>query len=117
MPYSKKLSREKTFANFVVLWLFMKVVSAKFWGVASFGAAKQAIRESLLRKFVVFTNSRKFSPSKVSRYTVCHVAKLQVSPGTTTVPENPPLTFSTVQLYVPTMSLQPTVGSKVSTVW
>ena len=35
--YSGKLSREKTFA---VLWLFVKVFSAKFGGVASFGAPK-----------------------------------------------------------------------------
>ena len=40
IPYSGKLSREKTFANFAVLWLFMKVFSTKFWGVLSFGAAK-----------------------------------------------------------------------------
>ena len=42
----------------------------------------------------------------------------QVSPGgTTTVSEDSPLSFSTVQLYVPTMSLQPTDESMVSTVW
>ena len=41
-PYrsSGKLSREKTFANFVLLWLFMKVFFTKFRGVASFGTAK-----------------------------------------------------------------------------
>ena len=49
--YSWKLSREKTFA---VLWLFVKVFSGS---VASSGAAKAS-------------NPRKFSPSKVSRYTV-----------------------------------------------
>ena len=38
--YSGKLSREKTYENFVVLWLFMKVFSAKFGSVVSFGAAK-----------------------------------------------------------------------------
>ena len=27
IPYSGKLSREKTFANFVVLWLFLKIFS------------------------------------------------------------------------------------------
>ena len=43
--------------------------------------------------------------------------KIQVSPGTTTVSEDSPVTFSTVQLYVPTMSLQWTDGSMVSTVW
>ena len=47
----------------MVLWLFAKVFSAKFEGVASFGTAKV----SNLRKF---SNSCKFSPSKVSRYTV-----------------------------------------------
>ena len=35
--------------------------------------------------------------------------------GTTTVSEDSPLSFSTVQLYVPTMSLQPTDGSMVIT--
>ena len=38
--YSGKLSREKTFANFLVLWLFAKVFSAKFGVVAPFGAAQ-----------------------------------------------------------------------------
>ena len=36
------LYREKTFVNFVVLWLFAKVFSAKFGGVACFGAAKMS---------------------------------------------------------------------------
>ena len=35
-----KHSREKTFMNFVVLWLFAEVFSVKFGGVASFGVAK-----------------------------------------------------------------------------
>ena len=35
---------------------------------------------------------------------VYHVARLEVPPGTTTVPEDSPLTFSTVQVYVPTIS-------------
>ena len=30
---SGKLSREKTFVNFEVLWLFVKVFSAKFGGM------------------------------------------------------------------------------------
>ena len=50
--YSGKLFREKTFVNFAVLWLFVKVFSAKFWGVASFGAAK-------------VSNLQKFSPRKL----------------------------------------------------
>ena len=40
VPYSGKLLREKSFANYAVLWLFAKVFSVKFWGVVSFGAAK-----------------------------------------------------------------------------
>ena len=40
IPYSGKLSKGETFANFAVLWLFAKVFSAKSWGVASFGTAK-----------------------------------------------------------------------------
>ena len=40
IPYSGKLSREKTFVNFAILWLFVKVFSAKFGSMASFGAAK-----------------------------------------------------------------------------
>jgi len=38
--FQGSLSREKTFANFTVLWLFSKIFSAKFGSVASFGAAK-----------------------------------------------------------------------------
>ena len=61
LPYSGKLSREKTFANFAVLWLSVKVFSTKLGGVVSFGIAKASnprksyfspIRESFLpRKF------------------------------------------------------------------
>jgi len=40
VPYSGKLSREKTFANFTVLWLYAKVFSTKFGGVASFALQK-----------------------------------------------------------------------------
>ena len=39
--YSRKLSRKKTFMNFVVLWLFVKVFAAKFGGMASFGTANE----------------------------------------------------------------------------
>ena len=71
LPYSGKLSREKTFANFVVVWLFVKVFSAKFWGMVSFGAAKVSNpRKFFSMKIVFFTNSQKFSPLKVSYYTV-----------------------------------------------
>ena len=38
--YSGKPLREKTFANYTVLWLFAKVFSAKFGDMVSFGTAK-----------------------------------------------------------------------------
>ena len=71
IPYSGKLSREKkTFANFAVLWVYTKVFSAKFGAWHSLALQKQAIRESFLCENRILTNLRKFSPSKVSRYTV-----------------------------------------------
>ena len=61
IPYSGKLSREKTFANFAVLWPFTKVFSAKSGGVASFGAAQA----SNPRKFSYFSPIREsFLPRK-----------------------------------------------------
>ena len=41
IPYSEKVSREKTLANFKVLWLFVKVFSTKFGGVVSFGSTSE----------------------------------------------------------------------------
>ena len=70
IPSSGKLSREKTFANFAVLWLYAKVFSAKFGAWHPLAWQKWAIHESFLCEIIFFTNSRKFSPSKVSCYTV-----------------------------------------------
>ena len=51
--------------NLVVLWLFAKVFSAKFGrGVIWCDTSKETV------KIVFFTNSRKFSPSKVSSCTI-----------------------------------------------
>ena len=70
IPYSGKLSREKTFVNFSVLWLFAKVFSVKFGPWHSLAQHKQAICGSFLRENRFFTNLQKFSPLKVSCYTV-----------------------------------------------
>ena len=70
IPYSGKLSREKTFANFAVLWQFVKVFSMKFGAWCSLVRPKRACMKVFSAKIVFFTNSRKFSPSKVSCYTV-----------------------------------------------
>ena len=70
LPYSEKLLREKTFANFAVLWLYAKVFSVKFGVWRPLAWQKRAIRESFLRKDRIFTNLQTFSPSKVYCYTV-----------------------------------------------
>ena len=54
LPYTGKLSRERTFMNFVVLWLFLKVFSAKFGSVISLMQHKRAICESFLRENRIF---------------------------------------------------------------
>ena len=63
--YSWELSREKTFVDFKVLWLFAKVFSVKFGGVASFsGISEQSAKQK-------FTNLLNLFPAKVFRYIVC----------------------------------------------
>ena len=59
LPYSEKLSREKTFVNFAVLWLFAQIFSAKFGGVAPLVLQKRAIRESFLRENHIFNQFAK----------------------------------------------------------
>ena len=63
IPYSGKLLREKTFANFEVLWLLMKVFSANFGGVASVGGRSNP--RVFSAQIIFFTILREFSPSKV----------------------------------------------------
>ena len=58
LPYSRKLSREKTFVNFAV---FNESFSMKFWG----GKSNQSAKVFFV-KIVLFTNSRKFLPRKFS---------------------------------------------------
>ena len=68
VPYSRKLLREKTFANFAVLWLSAKVFSAKFGGCGVLWHSKsEQFAKVFYAKIVFCTNLRKFSPSKVSR--------------------------------------------------
>ena len=72
VPYSGKLSREKTFMNFEVREPSAKVFSTKFWGMPHplmFGF-KQSVKVFSV-KFSLPTDPQKFSPSKVYRYTVC----------------------------------------------
>ena len=64
--YSGKVSREKTFVNFAVLWLFTKVFFTKFGSVASFDVAKAS-------------NLLKFSPQKSYFHQVVQVFSLESS--------------------------------------
>ena len=64
VPYSGKVSREKTFT---VLWLFAKVFSTKFGGVLTW--QKWTIHKHFLNENRILP-IWKFSPLKVSRYTV-----------------------------------------------
>ena len=57
--YSGKLSKEKTFAYFAVLWLFAKVFSVKFGAWHSLARHKRAIRESFLHENRIFHQSAK----------------------------------------------------------
>jgi len=88
VPYSGKLSREKTFANFAVLWLYAKVFSTKFGAWHPLAWQKWAIRESFLRENRLFTNSWKFSPSKVYSYTVYHLCAQCTKAFMITYPES-----------------------------
>ena len=65
IPYSVKLSREKTSTNFKVLWLF-----AKFEGMAYFGSTSKQSAKVFFAKILLSTNSWKSSSAKVSHYTV-----------------------------------------------
>ena len=68
--YSGKLLREKLSQILRFLWQNVKVFSVKFGvGHPLAWQSKQSTKVFSM-KIVSFTNSRKFSPSKVSRYTV-----------------------------------------------
>ena len=74
VPCNGKLSREKTFTSFADLMPFLKAFYTKM-GVAYFGLLRITsglwwIHESFLREILYFMDSWKFSPSKVSCYTV-----------------------------------------------
>ena len=65
MPDSRKLPRKKTFTNFKVLWLFVKVFSAKFGGMALFGDASEQSAKVFSAKNHQFTkvfSSKSFPP-------------------------------------------------------
>ena len=70
LPYSGKLSREKTFAN----WLKYDFRGENFRRLLAFAVPKDATPQISQRKFSRIATkpqkSRKFSPSKVFRYTV-----------------------------------------------
>ena len=70
IPYSRKLSREKTFANFEILWLFASFSPQNLGAWHLLAAAASNTCETFLSKDRFLTNSRKFSSAKFSSYTV-----------------------------------------------
>ena len=66
VPYSGKLSREKTFA---VLWLYAKVFSVKFGVWRPLALQKRAIRESFLHGNRQF--AKVFSLESFPLYGIC----------------------------------------------
>ena len=58
IPYGRKLSKEKTSTNFTVLWLFAKVFSPKFGGMASFGTAKASNQQKFSSRKLYFSSIR-----------------------------------------------------------
>ena len=62
LPYRGKLSREKTFPNFKVLWLFTKVFSAKFGGVVLYGStSKQFTKVFFCNNLIFYQFAKVFS--------------------------------------------------------
>ena len=66
--YSRKLLREKTFGNFEVLWLFTKVVSAKFGRVVSFDGMSEQSMKAFTATIIFFPDSQVFSLESFSLY-------------------------------------------------
>ena len=72
LPYSGKLSREKTFVNFVVLWLFVKFFSEKFGGVTPLALQKRAIRKNrIFHQSVKVFSLKSFPPYGIVYTPVC----------------------------------------------
>ena len=64
--------------NFKVLWLFAKVFSAKFGGMAFFSGASEQPTKVLLMKIFFPPTHERFFPTKVSRYTVFRLKKYNI---------------------------------------
>ena len=78
LPYSGNLLREKSFANFPVLWLFAKGFSAKFWGMASIGVAKASNPQKFsLRKSYFSPISNSFLCESCSFHQLAKVFSLE----------------------------------------
>ena len=77
IPNSRKLSGEKTFANFEILWLFVKAYSTNCGAcVPSFHGTSEQFFSA---KILFSTNLWKFSPTKVSRCTAVSVSNVDCS--------------------------------------
>ena len=70
VPYSEKLSREKTFTNFAVLWLFVRNLGTRCPLVQQ----NQTIHKSFLRENRIFYQFTKvFSFESFPLYSICRI--------------------------------------------
>ena len=97
--------REKTFANFAVLWLYANVFSAKFGVWRHLALQKRAIRESFLCENHIFTNSRKFLPRKFP--TIWYLVLPSSSPPLFDAPHLPSFLSFSSPLSFPCLSSSP----------
>ena len=77
VPYSGKISREKTFANFTVFMLYTKVSPRNLGRGVLWRCKSDQSTKVFSAKIVISPIHEKFFPSKVSRYTV-YACKLQL---------------------------------------
>ena len=79
----EKTLRDKTFANCEVLWLFIKVFSTKFGGMASFGGISEYFAKAFHQNLIFHQFTKAFS-SIVSHYkNILTIFVLQISIGIT----------------------------------
>ena len=74
IPYSGKLSREKTFTNLAILLPPVKFFSTKYGcAVPTYDRFQHSVKVFSACELITLTDLRKFFPSKVYCYTVCRL--------------------------------------------
>ena len=78
----EKTLRDKTYANCEILWLFIKVFSMKFGGMASFGGISEHFTKVFLCKSYFSPIHESFLPRKLpATQNILPIFALQISIG------------------------------------